>query len=162
MKFRRLGKRMSEVLLPLFIISVVLEFVFLGEFIGDGIIRIAINGAAYLFFVVWFITTLNTSIKSVHHRKTYYIINGTLVGFIVVASSVMAFFDLDPYYYFLFSPFSVFKLAGLLNLFFSNTICLTPVVLSFFILPITKRRRRRRRHHSHKGPVDTSNFIMKS
>ena len=56
---------MSEVLLPLFIISTILEFVFLGELIGDGIIRIAINSAAYVFFVVLFITTLNTSMKTV-------------------------------------------------------------------------------------------------
>ena len=164
MRFRHLSKRMSETLLPLFIVSTVFEVLFIGEYIGDGIIRIAMNFVAYLFFIVWFITTLIKSVRQFRHRKTYFIVNGILVLLITVLSTVMAYFNLDPFYYFLFSPFSFIKLAGFSKLLLSNTVCLAPIIISYLVVPLTLKRihRRHHHHHHHSEPVNTNNFITKT
>ncbi len=162
MKVRNLGRRLNETFLPLITTSVLFELLVIGEYISFGMAFAVVNAAAFLCYIVWNVTCLRKSLIDGMHRKTYYLTNGIAILSVAAISLVMAIINLDPYYYFLFSPLAFLKIAGFTNLVTSTLVSLFVMIVVYLIVPKTVKRRRHHRHHHDSGPVDTTNFIMRS
>lgn len=162
MKVRNLGRRLNETFLPLIAASVLFELPVIGEYISFGMAFAVVNAAAFLCYIVWNVTRLRKSLLDGMHRKTYYLTNGIVILSVAAISLVMAIINLDPYYYFLFSPLAFLKIAGFTNLVTSTSVSLFVMIVTYLIVPKTVKRRRRRHHRHGSGPVDTTNFIMRS
>lgn len=162
MKVRNLGRRLNETFLPLIAASVLFELPVIGEYISFGMAFAVVNAAAFLCYIVWNVTRLRKSLLDGMHRKTYYLTNGIVILSVAAISLVMAIFNLDPYYYFLFSPLAFLKIAGFTSLVTSTLVSLFVMIVAYLIVPKTVKRRRHRHHRHRSGPVDTTNFIMRS
>ena len=162
MKVRNLGRRLNETFLPLITVSVPFELLVIGEYVSFGMAFAVVNAAAFLCYIVWNVTRLRKSLLDGMHRKTYYLTNGISILSVAAISLVMAIINLDPYYYFLFSPLAFLKIAGFTSLTVSTSISLFVIIVAYLIVPKTVKRRRRRHHRHGSGPVDTTNFIMRS
>ena len=138
MKVRNLGRRLNETFLPLITVSVPFELLVIGEYVSFGMAFAVVNAAAFLCYIVWNVTRLRKSLLDGMHRKTYYLTNG------------------------ISSPLAFLKIAGFTSLTVSTSISLFVIIVAYLIVPKTVKRRRRRHHRHGSGPVDTTNFIMRS